>query len=151
MNLLSEPLLPISTGRGEPDEVDLPMLLAAYAEDRILDLPFLRPHQRAPWHSFCVQLAALALHRAGREAIPTDADTWRDLLRGLTADWPGDEPWRPIVEDVTKPAFMQPSVPPGSDDPHRTPIPSADDLDVLVTAKNHGIKQGIAADASPAV
>lgn len=51
----------------------------------MLDLPSLRPHQRAPWHSFCVQLAALALHRARREAIPTDADIWRELLRQLTA------------------------------------------------------------------
>jgi CRISPR system Cascade subunit CasA len=55
-----------------------------------------------------------------------------------------------VVDDVTKPAFMQPPVPPGSGDPHRTPIETADDLDVLVTAKNHGVKQGISIDASPA-
>jgi CRISPR system Cascade subunit CasA len=150
MNLLTEPLLPILTEGSGPSEVDLPTLLAAYADDRLLDLPFLRPHQRAPWHSFCVQLAALALHRAGREAIPTDADTWRELLRRLTAEWPADEPWRLVVADVTKPAFMQPPVPAGSGDPHRTPIHTADDLDVLVTAKNHGVKQGIGTDALPA-
>ena len=125
-------------------------LFLPYAENRVLDLPFLRPHQRAPWHSFCVQLAALALHRAGHDAVVADAETWRDLLRRLTADWTGDEPWRLVVEDVAKPAFMQPPVPAGSDDPHRTTVGTADDLDVLVTAKNHGVKQGICTDASPA-
>jgi CRISPR system Cascade subunit CasA len=150
MNLLTEPLLPILTERTEPREIDLPTLLAAYADDRVLDLSFLRPHQRAPWHSFCVQLAAMALHRAGRDVVVADAAAWRELLRGLTAEWPEDEPWRLVVEDVTKPAFMQPPVPTGSGDPHRTQIETADDLDVLVTAKNHGVKQGIGMDASPA-
>jgi CRISPR system Cascade subunit CasA len=150
MNLLTEPLLPVLIERAEPRGVDLPTLLAAYAEDLVLDLPFLRPHQRAPWHSFCVQLAALALHRAGYDAVVTDAETWRELLRRLTADRPDDEPWRLLVEDVTKPAFMQSPVPPGGGDPHRTLVDTADDLDVLVTAKNHGVKQGIGMDASPA-
>jgi CRISPR system Cascade subunit CasA len=150
MNLLCGPLLPVLMEPAERHLVDLPSLLAAYADDRVLDLPFLRPHQCAPWHSFCVQLAALALHRTSREAIPTDAHTWRDLLRDLTSEWADDEPWRLVVEDVTKPAFMQPPVPPGGGDPHRTLIDTADDLDVLVTAKNHGVKQGIGADASPA-
>ena len=150
MNLLTEPLLPILTERAEPREVDLPTLLAAYADDRVFDLSFLRPHQRAPWHSFCVQLAALALQRAGRDSVVADAQTWRELLRRLTADSPEDEPWRLVVEDVTKPAFMQPPAPSGSHDPHRTPVGTADDLDVLVTAKNHGVKQGIGTDASPA-
>jgi CRISPR system Cascade subunit CasA len=149
MNLLNEPLLPIVTQQAEPRRVDLPTLLASYVNGDVLDLPFLRPHQRAPWHSFCVQLAALALHRAARDALVSDAAIWRELLRRLTADWPDDEPWRLIVEDVTKPAFMQPPVPTGCADPHRTPIRTADDLDVLVTAKNHGVKQGIGADAPP--
>jgi CRISPR system Cascade subunit CasA len=150
MNLLTERLLPLVIERAESREVDLPTLLAAYADDRLVDLSFLRPHQRAPWHSFCVQLAALALHRAGLDAVVDDAETWRELLRRLTAKWPEDEPWRLVVEDVTKPAFMQPPVPAGCGDPHRTPVATADDLDVLVTAKNHGVKQGIGSDASPA-
>jgi CRISPR system Cascade subunit CasA len=150
MNLLTEPLLPVLMESAEWQLVDLPTLLAAYADDRVLDLPFLRPHQRAPWHSFCVQLAALALHRAGQDAVVTDARTWWELLRRLTAEWPDDEPWRLVVEDVTKPAFMQPPIPPGGDDPHRTLIQTADDLDVLETAKNHGVKQGVSEAASVA-
>ena len=138
------------TTEGDLCHVSVPSLFALLSEDLVLDLSFLRPHQRAPWHSFCVQLAALALHRAGHDAVVADAETWRELLRRLTADWPADEPWRLVVEDVTKPAFMQPPVPAGSGDPHRTPVGTADDLDVLVTAKNHGVKQGIGTDASPA-
>ena len=129
---------------------DLPSLFSLYANDTVGDLTFIRPHQHSPWHSFTVQLAAIALHRDGRDEIPDDPDTWRDLLRALTASWPNDEPWRLVVEDVTKPAFMQPPVPEGMADPHRIGIETPDDLDVLVTAKNHGVKQGLVADATPA-
>lgn len=104
----------------------------------------------APWHQFCVQLGALALHRADLEAPPATAEEWRDLLRGLTLTWPEDEPWRLVVDDPTRPAFMQPPIAKGSANPHKTPVATPDDLDVLVTSRNHGVKQGQAADASPA-
>ena len=97
-----------------------------------------------------VQLAAIALHRGGCAGIPVEADAWRGQLRALTEEWSDDEPWRLVVSDVSKPAFMQPPVPEGSADPHKTPIDTADDLDVLVTAKNHGVKQGLVAEATPA-
>jgi CRISPR system Cascade subunit CasA len=148
MNLLTDPLLPILDLSRERRDRDLTGLFVAYARDTVVDLPFLRPHQRAPWHAFCVQLAALALHRAERAGIVDDADEWRELLRGLTTAWPNDEPWRLVVKDITKPAFMQPPVPTGTPDPHKNPIATADDLDVLVTSKNHGVKQGTAGDAS---
>jgi CRISPR system Cascade subunit CasA len=150
MNLLTDKHLPVATTNGDLCHVNIPFLFGLLSENRVLDLPFLRPHQRAPWHSFCVQLAALALHRGGHDKVVTDAATWRELLRRLTADWPEDEPWRLIVEGLTKPAFMQPPVSGGSGDPHRTPVGATDDLDILVTAKNHGVKQGIGTDASPA-
>lgn len=150
MNLLTDPLPPILDGAERRQALDLPSLLAAYARDEVVDLPFLRRHQQMPWHIFCVQLAALALHRAGEEAVVDDVETWRRLLRALTPEWPEDEPWKLVVEDVTQPAFMQPPVPPGTTDPHKNPVSAADDLDVLVTSKNHGVKQAIAHSASPA-
>lgn len=149
MNLLTDSLLPVVV-RGTPTVVDLPTLFAHYADDDVEDLPFLRPHQLAPWHMFCVQLAAIASHRAGGDSVPDGADVWRELLRGLTSEWPNDEPWRLIAADSTLPAFMQPPIPTGLADPHRTIIETADDLDVLVTSRNHGVKQGQAADTSPA-
>ncbi len=150
MSILVDKIFPISIEASATHFIDLSQLLAAYARDEIVDLPFLRAHQRSPWHSFCVQLAALALHRGQRDDIVDSAEEWRELLRGLTAAWLDDEPWRLVVEDVSKPAFMQPPVPKGTPDPHRTPIATPDDLDVLVTSKNHGGKQGIVGDGSPA-
>lgn len=150
MNILNDPPLLLSDQSGQERAVDLPSLLAAYAVGEVRDLPFLRPHQRASWHSFCVQLGALALYRAGAQTIPDVAEAWRGLLRALTADWPDDEPWRLVVEDVTKPAFMQAPIPNGATDPHKNLIETPDDLDVLVTSKNHGMKQGLAGKAGPA-
>ncbi|MEZ5936184.1 MAG: type I-E CRISPR-associated protein Cse1/CasA [Alphaproteobacteria bacterium] len=151
MNLLTDHLLPARTPDGAIISCDLPGLLASYVDDGIVDLPFLRRHQEASWHCFLVQLAALALHRAGEADIPDSADVWRSLLRRLTADWPDDEPWRLVVDDVERPAFMQPPVLMGAGDPHKAPVDTADDPDVLVTSKNHGLKQGIGGDASAEV
>ncbi len=150
MDLLTDPLLPVVADDGTRDG-DLPTLLARYAKDAVRDLPFLRPHQQAPWHQFCVQLAALALHRGNHDSVPAEAEGWRELLRGLTAEaWPGDEPWRLMCADPTRPAFMQPPIPKGSADPHRVLVETPDDLDVLVTSKNHGVKQTQAGNAAPA-
>jgi CRISPR system Cascade subunit CasA len=71
-------------------------------------------------------------------------------LRGLTAEWPGDEPWRLVVENLGAPAFMQPPVPEGTLAGFKNLIVGPDDLDILVTSQNHGVKQGQAAQASPA-
>ena len=89
-NLLTQPLL-----RAAPRGVlTLPGLLAALARDGVDTFPALRPHQSPAWHMFLVQLAALALHAAGTDAIPEDEETWARRLRGLTTDFPDDEPWR---------------------------------------------------------
>lgn len=149
MNLLADRCLPVLVD-GQVQVVDLAELLALYAADRVDDLPFLRPHQRAPWHSFLVLLAALALHRAGLVEPPTDPARWRHLLRALTPDWPDDEPWRPVVDDLTRPAFLQPPVPKGTTDPYKNLVATPDDLDVLVNSRNHGLKQALAAMATPA-
>ena len=68
---------------------------------------------------------------------------------GWTADWPDDEPWCLVVDDVTKPAFMQPPVidRKRAQDFSKKPtdiIETPDELDVLVTSKNHVVKSSIA-------
>ena len=150
MNILVDNVFEFSNNTSLHIDANLGDIFSNYSSDTVNDLPFLRPHQHAPWHSFMVQLAAIALHRGSCAGIPDEAEAWRDLLRGLTSKWPEDEPWRLVVPDVSKPAFMQPPVPAGSADPHKTAIGTPDDLDVLVTAKNHGVKQGLVADATPA-
>ena len=150
LNLLTDPLLPVERADAPSATADLPTLLELLGRDAVVGLPFLRPHQRHPWHAFCVQLAALALYRASETEVVQNAGRWRELLRGLTKEWPADEPWRLVVDDLAAPAFMQPPVPEGSLDGFKNEIVDPDDLDVLVTSKNHGVKQGQAAQASPA-
>ncbi|AWN47559.1 type I-E CRISPR-associated protein Cse1/CasA [Methylobacterium terrae] len=125
----------------------LPSVFAALARNAISSFPALRPHQRHAWHAFLVQLGALALLRAGREAMPEDEETWRDLLRGLTADFPGDEPWC-LVAPPDRPALLQPPIPGGLKD-LKNAVPTPDALDMLVTSKNHDLKSEVMMAAEP--
>ena len=85
---------------------------------------------------------------AGLSEPPDDTEEWRRIVRGLTPDFPDDEPWHLVVEDITKPAFMQP--PAQSDDrlrDYKTSVPTPDGLDILVLSKNHDIKSAVASRA----
>lgn len=137
-NLLVEPLFAAApVGR-----LSLPGVLAALSRDEIEQFPALRPHQVMFWHMFLVQLAALALHRAGRVEPFHTEEEWTAALRGLTGDFPDDEPWHLVVDDWTKPAFMQPPV---SDDARLgNEVATSDALDLPITSKNHDLKQAIA-------
>ncbi len=113
---------------------------AALAEGQAWSFPALRPHQREPWHAFTVQVAALALIHADTDALPTSEAAWRDLLHGLTPDMP--EAWELVVDDWSKPALLQPpTVAPGDKAAYKNRLPTPDALDMLVTAKNHDVKQ----------
>ena len=93
---------------------------------------------------FLVQLAALALHRAGARELPRTEEGWACSLRGLTHEFPEDEPWCLVVDDERKPAFMQPPVPIGV---KWTPVSTPDALDLLITSRNHDLKQAVARQA----
>ena len=107
LNLLSDPLVRIEKDDGATVLASLPETLALLMNDEVLAFPALRPHQRHPWHAFLVQLAAMAMCQAGVSEPPADAAEWAGLIRGLTPEFPGDEPWHLVVDDITKPAFMQ--------------------------------------------
>ncbi len=130
-------------------EASLPEVYAALMADQVDAFPALRPHQRHSWHAFLVQLGAMAMHRAGRSEPPDDPDEWLRIIRGLTeSDHPDDEPWQLVVDDITKPAFMQP--PASSKDretDYKSAVATPDQLDVLVTAKNHDLKSAVAVQA----
>lgn len=146
-NLLLDPVITAHNGTGMR-RLSLPGVLAALGRDEVADFPALRPHQRHPWHTFLCQLAVLALEQAGRtvDGDPLDEAAWRELLRGLTPGFPGDEPWRLVVSDLAKPAFLQPPVPEGSLKEFKVKKEVDDaspfNLDVAVTAKEHGEKDG---------
>ena len=137
MNLLTEPIISISSH----DRLSLPALLAAMVRGKVTQFPALRPHQRPAWHMFLVQLAALALWTAKRTDPPEDPTVWAALLRGLTPDHADDAPWRTVVEDRAKPAFLQPPAP---DNVKWSPVTAPDALDLLITARNHDLKQSVA-------
>ena len=110
--------------------------------------PALRPHQRHAWHAFLCQLGAIALHRAGLQDPAATDDEWRELLRGTTPDFADDQPWHLGDEEPGEPAFMQCPSPSGLGT-FRGWKRSPDDLDILVSAKNHDIKQTTAVHAAP--
>ena len=140
MNLLTEPTISLP-GAGR---ATLAATLCAMAEGKVAAFPALRPHQRPAWHMFLVQLAALALSKAGASDVVHDEASWRGVLRGLTPGYPEDEPWRLVVESRESPAFMQPPDPGGLKWTKRfTP----DHIDMLITARNHDLKQAVAVDA----
>jgi CRISPR system Cascade subunit CasA len=139
MNLLTKPAI-----RTEPlGLLTLPGVLAALARGEVAGFPALRPHQRAAWHMFLVQLGVLALDRAGLMEPPGEEGAWAGRLRGLTPDW-GDDPWTLVVPDRSRPAFLQPPDPGGL---NWSPVPTPDALDMLITSKNHDLKGRVAQGA----
>jgi CRISPR system Cascade subunit CasA len=115
--------------------------MLALAADEVRDFPALRPHQRHPLHAFLVQLAAIALHRAGAtEPFATEAQ-WREALLALTPDDPDGAAWC-LVAPPTRSALLQAPVPGGRTDEWKSVCIAADELDMLVTSKNHDLKQG---------
>ena len=148
LNILTEPLVRISAAQGAR-LASLPEVYASLVADEVEAFPALRPHQRHAWHSFLVQLAAMALHRAGVSEPSTDATRWAELIRGLTPEYPDDEPWHLVVDDITKPAFMQP--PASSQElekDYKGMVMTPDELDMLVTSKNHDLKASAGAQGS---
>lgn len=117
-------------------------VFAALARGEADSFSAIRPHQREPWHAFCVQVAAMALIRAGERELPGAEEDWRRLLIGLTPAWPDGEAWSLMVEDWTKPALLQPPVVRLADAcDYKNRLTTPDALDMLVTSKNHDVKQ----------
>ena len=145
LNILTEPIIRMDASGGGQVKASLPETYSLLTADQVDAFPALRPHQRHPWHAFLVQLGAIAMKEAGLFEPPEDPDTWRDIIRRLTPGFPNDEPWRMVVKDIAKPAFLQP--PALSDEKagdYRNVVSSPDKLDMLITSKNHDLKASIA-------
>jgi len=138
LNLLDEALIRIRDPGGHLLRLSLPELFVALTADAVRDYPALRPHQRHPWHALLVQLAALALHKAGEAQPWTDAKAWRAALLALTPEHPDGSAFC-LLAPHDKPAFLQAPVPGGKLDGWKN-IPTPDALDMLVTSKNHDLK-----------
>lgn len=136
-DLLTDPLIGVHTPEGERRQ-NLPELLAALSAGQVEGYTGLRPHQADPWHVFLVQLAASIQARRPADPLPTDAAYWREGLLDL-ADGMGTA-WELVVEDVTKPAFLQHPWRPSDERDFKPKASTPDELDVLVTSKNHDVK-----------
>lgn len=140
MNLLTDPLLRVETDTGL-ERMSLPGLLAALGEDRVEALTGIQRHQEEAFHVFLCSLAAAILARRGDSDPRKDESYWRDGLRNLAGE-AGDGAWTLVVEDLSKPAFMQPPIPKSNHAKLKPLAGSPDALDLLPTAKNHDLKQG---------
>ncbi|MCY3763495.1 MAG: CRISPR-associated protein Cse1 [Gemmatimonadetes bacterium] len=141
MNLLTDSVLTLAGG----GKATLPALFAAMTRGEVSGFPALRPHQRPAWHMFLVQLGALTLWTAGRDRLPDNAADWTADLRKLTPDYPDDAPWQLFVKERDKPAFLQPPDPGGL---KWATVETPDALDLLITARNHDLKQTVAKQAN---
>lgn len=140
-NLLDEPLIRTRlVADGQAQAFSLPGLLVALGKDEIRDFPALRPHQRHPWHAFLVQLAAIAMHHAGRTEPFSDEAAWKTALLALTPEDADGAAWS-LIAPHDRPAFMQAPVPGGKIGDWSNDRPTPDSLDILVTSKNHDLKQ----------
>ena len=147
-NILAEPLFRFYQSGGEYRKASLPEVYSALMADVVEAFSASRPHQRHAIHAFLVQLGAMAMHRDGLDTPPTQTDEWCRIIRTLTSDWPDDEPWQ-LVDDITKPAFMQPPVRSlERAEDYKSRVETPDELDMLVTSKNHDLKFAVAEQAS---
>ena len=141
LNLLTTQLLRAQTIDDEIKEVTLPEALHMLWSGQIDHFPAVRTHQQHAWHSFLVQLAFLATKDGRKSPMPASPQHWMNLLRELTPEYPRDEPWHLLIQDITVPAFMQPpsttvDLLPKFDDT----IPTPDSFDILIKANVHDLK-----------
>jgi hypothetical protein len=140
-NLLTENLISARYEKGEKSKLSLPGVLAKLSREDIESFTALQPHQDQSWYCFLVQLAAMAMHESEAQSIEGDENEWTARLRSLTKDFPNDEPWCMVVEDLAKPAFMQTPVSEGDWSAFKKEIIHIpDEIEILNTAKNHDVK-----------
>lgn len=149
-DLLTDELIGIRTPQGSRF-VDLPTLFALLAKGEVDGYTGQRAHQTDPWHVFLVQIAASIQARNPTQSLPDNPEYWRGGLLDLANGQ--ESAWHLIVDDVTKPAFLQHPWKSWDADAQdyrvtqkkgvmsiETKAESPDELDVLVTAKNHDVK-----------
>ncbi|HHY08257.1 MAG TPA: type I-E CRISPR-associated protein Cse1/CasA [Corynebacteriales bacterium] len=144
-NLLTEPVLRVVTNQGKR-RMNLPELMSALGRDEIHHYEGIQRHQEDAFHVFLSYLSGAILVRCNLTDPVQNEEFWRQGMRGLTQGI-GDDAWCLVVNDLTRPAFMQPPLPledheklkPMEND--RTIAQAVDAMDVLVTSKNHDVKK----------
>jgi CRISPR system Cascade subunit CasA len=146
MNIVNDNLIRVRFNEGETT-LSLPAVFAGLVANRIDGFPALRAHQRHAWHAFLCQLGAMAMHRAGLTGVPTDEATWRDIIMALTPGADAETAWC-LVAAPDRPAFLQPPIPDGLQALKKAVV-TPDGIDMLVTSRNHDLKQASMGQAEP--
>lgn len=143
-NLLTEPVLRVVTNQGKR-RMNLPELMSALGRDEIHHYEGIQRHQEDAFHVFLSYLSGAILARRNLTDPGQDDEFWRQGMRVLTQGI-GDDAWSLVVDDLTRPAFMQPPLP-LEDHARLTPLgdddlfaQASDAMDLLVTSKNHDVK-----------
>lgn len=136
-NLLTDPVFTVDAPDGARTMLSLPAVLHRLAAGTPTDFGALQAHQIQSWESFLVQLGALATVAEGG-AMPATEEGWRRALLTLTGG--DDAPWRLVVDDAKKAAFMQPPIAGKDYRGVKEAYFAPDELDLLVTPKNHDLK-----------
>jgi CRISPR system Cascade subunit CasA len=137
--LLDDRLIRYRDAGNNTHEVTLPELFTALERDAVRDFPALRPHQRHPWHAFLVQLAAIARHAAGPDRAFGTPEDWRAALLALTPDDPDGAAFALVAPD-DRPALLQAPCKSGESRAWKKRLVTPDEIDMLVTSRNHDIK-----------
>lgn len=136
-NLLTDPIFTVVTTSGR-QEMSLCAILEGLGNASVEGFAYLQPHQQQPWFCLLVQLATLCRDLGLAASSRLSASEWATALVALSG---GEESaWMFVVEDLSRPAFLQPPVPEGNLDGFKSDIKTPDQLDIMVTAKNHEVK-----------
>lgn len=146
-DLLKDRCLSCLTPSGLEDAT-LPEVFAHLAADRVEGFPALAAHQEQGWYQFLVQLAAIALDRAGLAEPPQEPEAWQALLAALTGE-DTETAWSLSVADWSRPAFLQPPVRAAKPKDYAAIADTPDGIDLLLTAKAHDLKPARIARPEP--
>ncbi|MEM6797664.1 MAG: type I-E CRISPR-associated protein Cse1/CasA, partial [Acidobacteriota bacterium] len=136
LDLLRIPWIGVRDSSNQILHLDLAEALERLGRGEELRFTGLRSYQHQAWFCFLVQLAAMALERAGKTTLDHPAEAWRSYVSDLD---PAPTAFHLVVQDLEKPAFFQPPVPEGALKAWRAED-HPDILSVLITAKNFDVK-----------
>lgn len=144
MNLLTDPIFRAQANQ-KAACLSLPALLAELGQDKVDHLVGIQRHQYDAFHVFLCYLAGAVLVRNASSDPIQNEEFWRHGLSQLTGS-AGLDAWQLIGDDDAKPAFMQPPLL-GEKRKPTAVITAPDQLDVLITTKNHDLKRMRALEA----
>jgi len=147
LDFRTEQHLSLRASDGSARLASLPDLLSALGKGEDVTLTHLQQHQEHAMHAFVVQLMVHLLDKELIQSCDASSKAYADALLSLGGE---ASAWHLIVDDSDKPALMQPGVKNFSYDENKRSI-AADELDILVKAKNFDVKRTKLTCAKPEV